>query len=55
MDPAYSGPPFDYEKILGDLILQVLVQYLFARQLGTLSDDLGVLLLGGDRILGTSL
>ncbi len=23
MDPAYSGPPFDYEKILGDLISQV--------------------------------
>ena len=23
MDPAYSGPPFDYEKILSDLISQV--------------------------------
>jgi hypothetical protein len=27
MDPAYSGPPFDYEKILGDLISQVKTNY----------------------------
>ncbi len=27
MDPVYSGPPFDYEKILGDLISQVKTNY----------------------------